>query len=563
MKPLKPTHTQLFIEVAIPSIRFRSIQSILSSHEAELLREPFADPPRSNLLPVHSRIVSVLDASLSLPTASGILGSAKRPLVLNVREGQLTLVTYDSHLLATMHRTHKMVAHPVLELSLANSGATFGKTAQSRLGNVKVTFHAEAPAPVLATVALAGKVTSQVLGTVKKWAGITAARSKFMIWAALEATDKAQSDPLSRAITSYLVQSGRPSQLRADVSWKILNHTRQRLPRLAPKDYNHIMETARSGEWEREVAASDMVTTFQKSWAEWAMDLTEEEIERLPIFELLLPIKTPTIVQSVMQPVYIETGFFHFILDDPTEFGSDIRIGPFNINILERRPAITVLQSLGSTASLVRVASTAPSQQNFRHIGVVCDLGTFHVNLSPSLLPFAGRIVRAQRHLTPPPKSPTSPGLGKMQGFIPPPKSQSNFVVDMTLHFEDLKIVSSAYNFSFTFSLLHPTLALHTRLGSLTAKPFLQLAADTAGTVTCSWESFQLQVTETVEQGARTTLAAFDIQALYANVAWYSRTRERPVVRVSLSVGQMQFAVPRHVTRLLQSVETWWDGYFL
>jgi hypothetical protein len=153
--------------------------------------------------------------------------------------------------------------------------------------------------------------------------------------------------------------------------------------------------------------------------------------------------------------------------------------------------------------------------------------------------------------------------MGKMQGFIPAPRSQNNFVVDMTFHFEDLSIISSAYNFSFTFSLIHPTLALHSRLGPLSAKPFLQLAADTAGTITCSWESFNLRATESVEHGARTTLAEFGVQALHTNVAWYSRTRERPVVRVSLAVGQMRFAVPRHVARLLQSVETWWDGYFL
>jgi hypothetical protein len=561
-KPSKVAQRRMFVQIAIPSIRLRSIQSILSSYEADLLREPFGDPSPSNLLPIHSRIVSVLDASLSLPTASGILGSAEQPLVLNVHEGKLTLVTYDSHLLA-MYRTHKMVTNSVLELSIANSGATFGKTTQSKLGNVKTTFHAEAPAPVLATVALAGKVTSQILETVNKWAGVGAARSKFMVWAALEATDKGQSDPLSTVVTPYLVQSGRPRDLRADISWKILNHARQQLPHLETKERDRIIDIARRRDWESDITAADLVTTFQKSWGDWIVDFTEAKIETLPLFDLLSPTEAPVIVQSVMQPVYIETGFFHFILDDPTELGSDIRSGPFNINVLERRPTLTVLQTIGSTASLGRVASTAPSQQSFRHVGVVCDLGTFHINLSPALLPFAGRVVRAQRHLSPPPKSPTSPATGKMQGFIPPPRSQSNFVVDMTFHFEDLRIVSSAYNFSFTLSLLHPTLALHSRLGVLSAKPFLQLAADTAGTVTCSWESFHLQVTESVEHGAQTTLAEFGVQALHTNVAWYSRTRERPVVRVSLAVGQMRFAVPRHVARLLQSVETWWDGYFL
>lgn len=561
------TASQAFIHATVPNVHLRSIQSILSSQEADLLREPFGGPPPSTFLPVHSRIVSVLDISISRPTASGILGSAERPLSLSSREAKVSLLKYDSHLLAMMHQSHKSRAIPVLELSIADSGAVFGKTVLSNLGNVKAWLHAEAPAPVLATVAMGLKVASQIQGAFNKWANMSAARSRFIIWRILEATDKTQSDPLSRAVTSYLVQSGRPSQLRGDICWKILNHARLCLPRLSSKERENILNTVRQGDWEPEVAIADMTTSFRKTWHDWTMDISEAEINRLPLWKLLAPTKKGPIVSDIIQPIYIQTGFFHFILDDPNQdsrnTGSNIRIGPFKINVLERHPSFIVLQPAGSTASLTRTANATLVHQNLRHVGVVCDLGEFHVHLTPTLLPFAGRVVRAQRHLTPPPKSPTSPTFGRMQNMVPSPKPANHFVVDLSLHFEDLKIISTAYNFSFELSLLHPTLVVHSRLGSLSRRPLLQLAADTAGSIACSWENFLLRATEAVENRPQTTLAEFGIDSLYTTAAWYSRTRDRPIIRISMTIGNMQFSIPRHISRLLQSVETWWDGYFL
>lgn len=554
------------LDLNMPSIRFRSIQSILSSEEAENLREPFGIPAPSQFLPAHSRIVSILDIQVINPFASGVFGSADLPLTLGVQQANATLSTYDSHLLPSMHRRNPSVSKPVVELTVADSHAIIGKTVSTTLGNVQVTFQAEAPAPVMATMAIAGRVSTEMQHAAERWAGVGAARTRYVIWAVLDATKKAQSDPLSRAVTSYLVQAGRPGQLRGDVCWKILNHARQCLPNLAAQDKRRILENSQNADYNLPVTtASDLVVTLKQVWTEFTTDLTEEETEQLSLPKLLYPTKRPvTFISQTLQPISIKTGFFQFTLEQQSEVGSDIRLGPFNINVLERRPTITVPVVAASAVSLARSGFNAAPQPNFRHLGIVCDLGAFHVNLSPALLPFVGKVVRARKHITPPPKSPTSPTAGHMQNLIPSAKPSPNtFVVDLSLHFKDLTISSRAYNFNFEVSLLHPTLVLHSRLGSLSPRPFLQLAADTAGTVSCAWDEFKLRVTESSGTSAPTTLAEFATQAVFANAAWYSRTRDKPIVRVSLGVGRIFISVPRHIARLLQSVETWWKDYFL
>ncbi|KIM31189.1 hypothetical protein M408DRAFT_327476 [Serendipita vermifera MAFF 305830] len=565
LKPSSPSVNRVALDLNMPSIRFRSVQSILSSEEAENLREPFGNPPPSQYLPAHSRIVSILDIQVMYPFASGVLGSADFPMTLGVQQANATLSTYDSHLLPSMHRRNSHFAKPIVELTVADSHATIGQSVHSTLGNVQVTFQAEAPAPVMATLAMAGRAATEVQRTVETWADVGTARSRYVIFAVLDATEKAQSDPLSTAVTSYLVQAGRPSQLRGDVCWKILNHARQRLPNLAIGDKEPILVASQNADYELPVTnAPQLAATLKEAWRDFTGDLSEEEIEQLPLVKLLYPSKPPTtFISQQIQPISIKTGFFQFTLEQQSEVGSHVRLGPFNIDILERRPTVTIPVIAVSSVSLARPSNVAPLP-NFRHVGVVCDLGAFHVDLSPALIPFAGKIVRAQKHLAPPPRSPTSPTMGHMQNLIPLVKTSPNtFVVDLSLHFKDLTISSRAYNFNFEVTLLHPTLVLHSRLGSLSPRPFLQLAADTAGTVSCAWDEFQLRVIEDSGTTARTTLAEFTTQAVFANAAWYSRTRDKPIVRVTLGIGRIFMSVPRHISRLLQSVETWWKDYFL
>jgi hypothetical protein len=531
------------------------------------LREPFESHAPASFLPAHSRIVSILDVQVVHPFASGVLGSVDWPLTLGVQQANATLSTYDSHLLPSMHKRNSSPTKPIVELTIADSHATIGKTVQSTLGNVQVTFQAEAPAPVLATVALGGRAFTEIQRTVETWTGVAAARSQYVIWAVLEATEKAKSDPLSRAVTSYLVQAGRPSQLREDVCWKILNHARQRLPNLAPQDRQSISNISQdAGHVLPMTTAFGLVGTLKGVWSEFTSDLTDEEVEQLPLLKLLYPAKPSTnFISQRIQPISIKTGFFQFTLEQSSEIGSEIRLGPFNINILERRPTLTIPAAAMSSASLGRSPVSAAPQPNFRHVGVVCDLGAFRLNLSPALLPFAGKLFRARKHLSPPPKSPTSPSTGYMQGLIPSakPSTSNTFVFDISLYFKDLAISSRAYNFNFEISLLNPTLALHSRLGSVSPRPFSQLAADTAGSTSCAWDLFSLRVTENTGASARTTLAEFMTEAVFANAAWYSRSRDKPIIRISLGVGRVFVSVPRHITRLLQSVESWWNDYFL
>jgi hypothetical protein len=564
MRPPRNNPINLGIDLIVPYIRLQSIQSILSSQEADNLKEPFEEPRPSAYLPAHTRIVSVVDTQLVQITASGILGSATRPLKLGGRRASLTLSTYDSHLLAGMHRKGAKLSRPLVELTVADSYVSFGKANQTHLGNVQVTFQAEAPAPILATLSILSRIIEEIKATSFEWTGVGIARARFIIGAVLDATDKAQSDPLSRAVTSHLVQSGRPHQLRSDICWKILNHARQRLPWLSPDEYNHILEAVKGNKDNLPTMTdTDIAIIFKRAWKEWTSEILEDEVEDLALFRLLFQRVSRSLTDSAMQPISIRTGLFQFNLEDTKGVGSKVRIGPFHIEIAERRSGITVLNAIGSSVSLGRLIGGNSTQQTFRHIGIVCDLGTFHVDLSPSLLPFAGRTFRAYHFLTPSPRSPTSPVLGLAHQLPSTKSSMNTFVIDMSLHFRDLTVISRAYNFAFEFSLRRPTLALHSRLGSLSPRPFFQLTADTAGSVSCAWESCRLRVTDDIEPRTQTVLAEFDVRNLNANAAWFSRNRERPIVRVSLVVGRVYFSIPRHLARLLQSVERWWDDYFL
>ncbi|KAG8835671.1 hypothetical protein FRC17_001860 [Serendipita sp. 399] len=559
-----PTNA-ISLEVDIPWMRLRTVQSILSLQEYQALKEPFADIKTPNV-PLDPRIVSTLELIVDHPIALGVFGSAERPLTISVRQAMLMLSTFDSHILADMHHKRVGLENPVLEVTIADSSILIGNTVISHLGNVVMNIQAIAPAPVLATIWVAEKVAAHIATTISLWSEFQSKYTQYVVWSALARIEQVESDPLSRVVTSYLVQSGRPSKLRGDVSWKILNYARQQLRRLTPEVRQSILQSAEeSAPYVSTVSREDIILSLTTHWGDWITDLMEEEIEQLPLFRILSATSPSSPSSGIMQPISIRTGFFQFILDDAAETSSEIRIGPFKIDVLERRPLMIAYQPLFSTVSVGKNANPSLLQQNIRHIGVVCDLGTFHIDLSPSLLPFAGRIIRVQQHLNPPPRSPTSPTFSRPPKLPPPAKTATQLMVDLSLHFKDLVILSRTYNFTFELALSHPTLAInfHSRLGSLYPRPFIQLAADTSANINCAWQTFRLRVTEAIGDHAQSTLAEFAVDSLLANAAWYSRSREKPSTRVSLTLGRVYFSVPRHIARLLQSVEVWWDGYFL
>lgn len=552
------------LEINIPVIRLKTVQSILSLQEAELLREPFGDI-RSVGVDMDKRIISVVDIRILNPSTSGILGSEERPLMVRAQQALLTLSTYDSHILADMR--HEIAGtHRALELTIEDSHATLGSSIVSTLGNVDITLQSEAPAYVLSTISVAERIFSETSSIVSNWTRLDSARSQYTAWAVLHNTSTAESDPLSRVVTSPLVQSGRPSVLRGDINWRILNHARQRLPHL-PSDVRNTIIEMNKAELSAIPAVSrdDLLSTLRETWSDWIGELADEEVEQLPLFKLINPLSSSRPPADIMQPLSIETGFLQLVLKDTKEGNSEIRIGPFNFKVAERRPTLAIHQTALSAVSVTR-PSNAAIVQSLRHVGVVCDLGTFFVDLSPSLLPFTGRLLRTRQHLSAPIRSPTSPTFGKQFTLPAPtaPKASTQVVIDMSFHFEKLSILSRAYNFAFEISLVNPTLALHflSRTGQLNPRPLLQLAPDSAASISCAWERLQLRVSERVASQEQSVLAEFAVNQVYATAVWYSRSRERPAVRVSLVIGKVYFSVPRHVARLIQSVETWWDDYF-
>jgi hypothetical protein len=557
-KPINPPS----FDISLPAVRLRAVQSIMSIAEAEALQAPF-DEIQSPFAPLAGpRIISSTDLHIIQPSFTGRVGGVDRCVRLGAKKATLELGTYHSPVPGIRFRKIRPSAAQKLLLSIDDSRLQFDDEIQARLGNVNVEFRADSPAAIMATVEVGRQIMGQASSTINKWSASATSRTRYITWAVLEATDKATSNPFAQIPTPEFVKRGRPKQLRSDPSWAILNHARQQLAGLPEKERARI--TAVASDRTRRIptmTTSDMAAVFKREWREWTVDLGADVLDDLPLLRLLYSSKATSEKPSHFPPISVRTGFFGFRLVDGNKGeGSQVRLGPFSVNLVERHQHLLLPGPDASATSIHRVISSTQSII-VRHWGGTCDLGRVYIVLSPALLPFVGRVYRARQILGGTSKVPASPRSPRLQPSSFPKTVRTSAVTDISVHLQAFKLVTNAHNFSFEATLLRPTLVLNGRFGSFSPAQYGQSSADKAATLCLSWDRFQLQVKEHADRREH-TLADFAMEGLDLSVAVSTNARELRTVRATAGVKEMRLAIPRHITRLFQSAELWYDGYF-
>ena len=558
----KPTNPRTF-NISLPAVRLRAVQSIMSVVEAEALQAPFDEIQRPSFIPpAGPRIISVINLHVIQPSFTGRVGGDSRCAMLGAKKATLELGTYHSPVPGIRFRKIRPSATQKLLLSLDDSRLQIDDEVQARLGNVNVEFRADSPASIMATAEVGRQIIEQTSSTINKWSTSATSRSRYITWAVLEATDKATSNPFAQIPTPEFVKRGRPKQLRSDPSWAILNHARQKLAELPEKERARIVVVA--NDRTRRIptmTTSDMAAVFKREWREWTADLKAEVLDDLPLLRLLYSSKRASEKPDHLPPISIRTGFFGFkLVDENKGEGSQVRLGPFSVDLVERHQHLLLPGADASATSIHHVISSIQSII-VRHWGGTCDLGKVYIILSPALLPFVGRIYRAQRILGDASKAPSSPRSPRLQPSRFPKTIPTSVVVDISVHLHAFNLVTTAHNFSFEGTLRRPTLVLNGRFGSLSPAQYGQSSADKAANLCLSWDRFQLQVKEHADRRQH-TLADFAMDGLDLSVAVSTNARELRIVRATVGVKEMHLAIPRHITRLFQSAELWYDGYF-
>ena len=553
----------LSFDISLPAVRLRAVQSIMSIVEAEALQVPFDEVQSPSLAPpAGPRIISIINLHVVQPSFNGRVGGGSRCARLGAKKATLELGTYHSPVPGTRLRKLRPSAAQKLLLSLDDSRLQLDDEVQARLGNVNVEFRADSPAAIMATVEVGRQITEQASSTINKWSTSATSRSRYITWAVLEATDKATSNPFAQIPTPEFVKRGRPKQLRSDPSWAILNHARQKLAELPETERARIAVVA--NDRTRRIptmTTSDMGAVFKREWREWTVDLGADALDDLPLLKLLYPSKVASEKPGHLPPISVRTGFFGFkLVDENKGEGSQVTLGPFRVDLVERHQLLLLPSADASATSIHRVISSTHTMI-VRHWGGTCDLGKVHIVLSPALLPFIGRIYRARRILGGASKVPASPRSPRLQPSSFPKVVPTSVVIDISVHLHAFKLVTKAHNFCFEGTLLRPTLVLNGRFGSLSPVQYVQSSADKAATLCLSWDRFQLQVQEHADHSQH-TLADFAMDSLDLSVAISTNSRELRNVRATVGMKEMHLAIPRHITRLFQSAELWYDGYF-
>lgn len=557
----KQTNPRSF-NISLPEVRLRAVQSIMSTVEADALQAPFDEIQSPSFVsPTGPRIISVINLHVIQPSFSGRVGD-RRCARLGAKKATLELGTYHSPVPGIRFRKVRPSAEQKLLLLLDDSHLQLDDEVQARLGNVNVEFRADSPAAIMATAEVGRQVIGQASSSIIKWSTSTTSRSRYITWAVLEATDKATSNPFAQIPTPEFVKRGRPKQLRSDPSWAILNHARQKLAELPEKERTRISVVA--NDRTRRVptmTTSDMAAVFKREWREWTADLGADALDDLPLLKLLYSSKATSEKPGHLPPISVRTGFLGFkLVDENKGEGSQVRLGPFSVNLVERHQHLLLPGVDASATSIHRVISSTQSII-IRHWGGTCDLGRVYIVLSLALLPFVGRIYRARQILGGASKVPASPRSPRLQPSSFPRVVPTSIVTDISVHLHAFNLVTTAHNFSFEGTLLHPTLVLNGRFGSLSPAQYGQSSADKAATLSLSWDRFQLQVKEHADRGEY-TLADFTMNGLDLSVAISMSARELRTVRATVGVKEMHLAIPRHITRLFQSADLWYDGYF-
>jgi hypothetical protein len=364
-------------------------------------------------------------------------------------------------------------------------------------------------------------------------------------------------DPLSTIQPSYLIQTGRPHEIRVHATSKILLYIRSCLRSLTAEEREAVCHL--TGVEDTVVTRDEVLALLESQLAGLAVDTDTIGLANLKLITRIfgapdLPKATrphePTIQAAGIKLQAIKLAVLHPKHAPPSEVSLDM----VDITAALKKSGLLV----GSSKSPKDPLPARDKRRSaIQHLAVSVALDGVEVLILPHMLNFAQGLVRLRKQSkNTTPSSALIPPPGLAQGPL-----KTTFLVDATLSLQSLRFQIAAEKLIVAF--------IVSRLGivsSVYARPHLTSHGrpDLSANASLFYDSVALQARSSTDKGSpppQDMLAEISLKKTGLNCALRHEVALNPTIRAALAIGCLQLSVPRSAIRLSRFIEEWKADY--
>jgi len=364
-------------------------------------------------------------------------------------------------------------------------------------------------------------------------------------------------DPLSTTQPSFLIQTGRPHEIRVHAVSKILLSIRGCLHFLTAEEREVICHP--TGVEDTLVTKEEVIALLELQLAGLAVDTDAASLANLNlmtrIFRAPVLSKTARRRERAIQMAVIKLRTTKVAVLHPNH-GAPSEV---SLDIVHITAAIKKSELLVGSSKSPKDPSSARDKHRpvIQHVAVSVALDSLEVLMLPHILNFAQSLVRLHKRSrnTTPSSTPIPPS------DIPRDRWKSTLLLDATLSLQSLRLRLAAEKLIVAYVV--------SRLGfvsSVYARPHItsQGRPDLSANLSLSFDSVALQAHSSTDKGSsipQDMLAEISLTETGLNCALRQEVTLNPTIRVVLAVGCLQLSVPRSAIRLSRFIEEWKADY--
>ena len=364
-------------------------------------------------------------------------------------------------------------------------------------------------------------------------------------------------DPLSTIQPSYLIQTGRPNEIRVHAASKILLYIRSCLRFLTAEEREALSHL--TGVEDTVVTREEVVALLQGQLAGLAVDADVTGLANLNLFIRIFGAPNRSDVtrshERAIQIVRIKLQTTRVAVPHPKHAPPS----EISLDMIDITTSLKKSELLAGTSKPQKDPISARDKHRsvVQHVAISVVVDGLEVLMLPHILNFAQSLVLLRKRLKN--MTPISPS-------IPPPQlaqapSKTTFLIDATLSLQSLRLQVAAEKLIVAF--------IVSRLGfvsSAYACPHLtsQGRPDLSANSSLFFDSVALQAHSSTDKGSpipQDMLAEILLRKTALNCALRHEVALNPTIRAALAVDRLQFSVPRSAIRLSKFIEEWKADY--
>lgn len=344
----------------------------------------------------------------------------------------------------------------LFNLNLADIAVTLTSgNAQVALRTIAAGIGHLAPEYLAASAIAIQRLFRDLLSIWTKWSEHNLTRTQNLIYDILQSSnEKTIIDPLSTIQPSYLVQGGRPHELRTDTNFKFLFHLRNCLWHLEGGERHQFRSMQPSV---IPVSMDGISLLLQSCLMSLALDPDASSVSQISVLEPIFPglrcpdpfLQSSQMPRDVTKEILVQMGnmeieVLHPLGGPPSQF----TLASFDF-AARVRPHDLVLSSALSSATQSQASLGGTGRRKVRKMMISVSLREIGLTASPHLMNFGQQILRVRRSYVNLCTSSTSEiALDK----VDTPLTENRIIsADVTFHLHRLRIQAAAQNLIFEF----------------------------------------------------------------------------------------------------------------